>query len=298
MQVWVILSTLFAVLQAVMVILSKYIMKNLTSEATLTYMLLIQLILVVSYNTYKGYPVKFNVYSMVGGITFGIANLGLMMGVDKATNPGLADALMRLQVLFTTIFSVLFLNQKITNKTIIGMVLAIVGAIMITYTKKTDKKNKKEGFKNIDKIPWYIFPLLGGILLSVKDVCGVAAVKNGMEPASFVFSVALFSSLALMLYNYSITRSFLPKFKNNNNRVETIIQLMIAGISMTVAAYVITHAMPLAPNAGYSKSLSLLSVVLTTGYSVIFLKDNITTQKLLGVISLIIGCLFVSLFGG
>ena len=75
MQVWVILSTLFAVLQAVMVILSKYIMKNLTSEATLTYMLLIQLILVVSYNTYKGYPVKFNVYSMVGGITFGIANL-------------------------------------------------------------------------------------------------------------------------------------------------------------------------------------------------------------------------------
>ena len=176
------------------------------------------------------------------------------------------------------------------------MVLAIVGAIMITYTKNTDK-NKKEGFKNTDKIPWYIFPLLGGILLSVKDVCGVAAVKNGMEPASFVFSVALFSSLALMLYNYSITRSFLPQFKNNNNRVETIIQLIIAGISTTVAAYVITHAMPLAPNAGYSKSLSLLSVVLTTGYSVIFLKDNITAQKLLGVISLIIGCLFVSLFG-
>lgn len=297
MQVWIILSTLFAVLQAVMVILSKYIMKNLTSEATLTYMLLIQLIVVILYNTYKGYPVKFNVYSMVGGITFGIANLGLMMGVDKSTNPGLADALMRLQVLFTTLFSVLFLNQKLTNKTIIGMVLAIIGAIMITYTKKTDK-NKKEGFKNIDKIPWYIFPLLGGILLSVKDVCGVAAVNNGMEPATFVFSVSLFSSVALMLYNYSITHSFLPQFKNNNNRVETIIELMIAGLSMTVAAYLITHAMPLAPNAGYSKSLSLLSVVLTTGYSVIFLKDKLTAQKLFGVISLIIGCIFVSLFGG
>jgi drug/metabolite transporter (DMT)-like permease len=177
-------------------------MKNLTSEATLTYMLLIQLIVVILYNTYKGYPVKFNVYSMVGGI-----------------------------------------------------------------------------------------------LLSVKDVCGVAAVNNGMEPATVVLSVSLFSSVALMLYNYSITHSFLPQFKNNNNRVETIIELMIAGLSMTVAAYLITHAMPLAPNAGYSKSLSLLSVVLTTGYSVIFLKDKLTDQKLFGVISLIIGCIFVSLFG-
>ena len=136
-----------------MVILSKYIMKNLTSEATLTYMLLIQLIVVILYNTYKGYPVKFNVYSMVGGI-----------------------------------------------------------------------------------------------LLSVKDVCGVAAVNNGMEPATVVLSVSLFSSVALMLYNYSITHSFLPQFKNNNNnnRVETIIELIIAGLSMTVAAYLITHAMPLA----------------------------------------------------
>ena len=299
MELWVILSILFATLQAVMVITSKYIMTNLTPVATLTYMLFIQIIFVIVYNIVKGYSYNFNIFSIVGGVAFGIANLGLMVGVDKAPNPGFADALMRLQVLVTTLFSVIFLNQKMTFKSVIGMIIAVIGAVLITYTKKDEKKNEKKNEKKsfLDKIPWYVFPLVGGVLLSVKDICGVAAVNSGMQPASFVFSVALFSYIALMIYNYSLTHSFLPQFKDTKKQKETILELLVSGLSSAIAAYVITSAMPMAPNAGYSKTLSLLSVMLTTGYSVIVFKDKISIQKILGIISLIIGCIIVTLFG-
>jgi len=86
----------------------------------------------------------------------------------------------------------------------------------------------------------------------------------------------------------------MPQFKNEKKINETIIYILIGGIAMGAAAFCITAAMPMAPNAGYSKSISLLSVVLSTLYSVVVFKDSINRQKILGILGLIIGCLFVS----
>ena len=47
MEVWLVLSSLYAILQAVMVITSKYIMKNLTPVATLTYLLFLTGVLAI-----------------------------------------------------------------------------------------------------------------------------------------------------------------------------------------------------------------------------------------------------------
>jgi len=298
MNLWLILSLLFSFLQAVMIIMSKYAMSNMDPTSLMTYLLVIQVVIVVFYNWMKGYKMYFDKYSILGGVSFGIANLGLMTGIDKAPNAGLADALMRLQVILTTIFSVVFLKQKLTIKGVSGMVLAVMGAIMITYTKsdkKDDKKDDKKG--KDDSIPWYVYPLVGGALLSIKDISGVLAVNKGMSPQNFVFSVAFFSCISLLIYNYTITHSFMPKFKDDKKRNQTMLEIFIASAASTIGAYAITTAMPMAPNAGYSKAISLFSVVLTTLYSITEFNEKLSTQKLSGIATLLIGAVIVSLSG-
>jgi len=297
MELWLILSGLYAILQAVMVVASKYIMKNLTPVATLTYLLFFCFIIIVICNWSIGYKMYSNKYSIVGGIALGISYLGLMIGIDKAPNAGLADALLRLQIIITTFLSVIFLKQKLTNKGIFGIVLAAVGAFMITY-KKSDTKDKKSDTKDKkDVIPWYVYPLLAGIFISICDVAGVKAVQEGMSPATYVYSTCLMGFIIIFMYNYTLTHSFFPQFKDNKKKNKTILELLIAAIATTFSTYAITTAMPMAPNAGYSKAISLFSVVLSTLYSVIVFNDKINIQKTLGIIGLLIGCIFVSLAG-
>ena len=294
MELWIVLSLIFAVLQAIIVIASKYAMTNMDPVATVSYVLIGQFIVVACYNLFKGYKLNFDMLSILGGVSFGLAQLGLMLGLDKASNPGLADALLRLQVVMTTLLSVVFLGHPLSYTGIIGIAIAIVSAIMISYDPRENFDNNKE--KKEATIPWYVYPALGGVFLSIKDVLGVVAVNKGTTSEMFVFSVSLFSALTLFIYNYYLTKTIEPQFKNDKNKYESLLFIVIAAICGAISQFTITTAMPLAPNAGYAKSISLLSVVFTTFYSVEVFHDSINVQKSVGILGLIIGSVIVSLF--
>ena len=68
----------------------------------------------------------------VYGITFGLSQFGFLFTATKLGLPsGMASLIVQLQVVFTPIFALIFLNQRIFAATILGIITSLIGLLII-----------------------------------------------------------------------------------------------------------------------------------------------------------------------
>jgi drug/metabolite transporter (DMT)-like permease len=194
MKTWLLLSLLLPLFSSGYTLLTKSALSKLEPASFSSYSLLIASILIITYNVVKGKKIEITTYSTIGGLAFGLAVMGLTIGIDDAPNPGLAAALYRTQTVLTAVLSVFFFGYQLNIEGIVGMMVTLFGAYLIATDHKEAVKTDEPGVvpgkskRRLDQSNWFIYPTLAGVALTVKDLTGMASLKSGMAPSVFAVS--------------------------------------------------------------------------------------------------------------
>lgn len=134
---WVVFALLSAFFASLVAILGKIGISNIDTTLATTVRSLIMFLFLAGVSTYLGVFDKVKqldqkalIFITLSGIAGALSWLFYFYALKKGPAAGVA-ALDRLSVVFVLILAVLFLNQAITTKVIIGGILLTVGAILL-----------------------------------------------------------------------------------------------------------------------------------------------------------------------
>ena len=295
MKEWLLLSLFLPLFSAGYTLLTKTALQSLTAPSFSMYSLGIALMVLYSYNVINGRNIDITPLSVIGGISFGLAIMGLTVGINEAPNPGLAAAVYRTQTIITAIASVFLFGKQLDLQGIIGMLITLFGAYLIA----TDKKDiiepgihggvaiSKE--KVLDKSNWFIYPALAGIALTVKDLTGIESLQSGMQASVFATSQLLFATLVAVIHKYYEDGTLALKFKKKANDKEALVTMSGAAIINSAWVVVAIAAMTIAPNPGYSKAMTMGGIIISTIASRFMFGDKLDMRSYGGIAAIVAG---------
>ena len=258
---------------------SKELLKYIGADSYTGIALLGAGILSLLYNFHTGIKTRVNRFSVISGIAFGIATLLFEQALKKAGNPGLANAMYRSQAALTAVVSVFVLGSSLSLVGLLGVCATVAGAALVAK----DHEGKKEGFealRNEDRPKptsrgdhqvqkafdgsWIAMALTAGILLTVKDITAVLALKGGkMSPSSYVVSQCLFGALIVFAYKFATEGTLRPKLVGDANLTDLIAGLGLVSLDNFLWCAVLVHLMSVARNPAFPKAVTMSGVALT-----------------------------------
>tara|TARA_A100001011_G_scaffold209385_1_gene217575 strand:- start:1291 stop:2214 length:924 start_codon:yes stop_codon:yes gene_type:complete len=254
-------------------LVSKATLAEIDAKSYTGLVLLITAGLSLIYNFVTKIVTKINMFSIFAGCSYGLATLFFEEALNIATTPGLVNGLYRSQVALTAIASVYFLGSDLSYTSMLGIIITIMGAFIISLHKSKHvkesyepgiTKEKKYIKDNNENTQWVPLVLLAGLLATVKDIAGVYSVKQGkMKPSSFVFSQCFFGAITVLIYQYFISGELIPKLRPNGNWENAIIGITSAGLDNFLREYVLIYLMSHSRNIAYPKTVTMLGIPLT-----------------------------------
>ena len=235
----------------------------------------------IIYNFVKGNRITAPFLSIVSGICFCISKLSAMEGYKVAPNPGLIQAMAKLQIILLTFLSVIFFNSKIHFKEIIGIIIALIGGFIISLSK--NNQNHK-----IDSY-WYMYGLLSGVMITGNDISVIKLIRGGLKGTEITTPILGVTFIMTVLYKYIITKNYKISFKNDNFKHITILQMLFGGVFAAVNLLFLSEGLALSKNPGTAKSITMLSIVLLTISSIYFFNDTLDGLTWGGILLLMVG---------
>jgi transporter family protein len=178
------------------------------------------------------------------------------------------------------LLSFLFLGERLSTVSFIAILLVLVGCIFIALPKE------KTAFK-LEK--WLMWAVSAALVIGFADFLSKIAINRG-GPYAFMFILSLLQLPVALLY-YSSQ----PKKHKQLPKVHAKIwALSIAGIAMLVSGLLCFY---MALGSGPASLVSPISgayVVITVILSLVFLKEKLRKNQLIGVVLAIIGVLLTS----
>jgi drug/metabolite transporter (DMT)-like permease len=289
---WLLLSLLLPLFSSAFSLASKELLKYTQPTSYTAYVLLVSGVGAIVYNLVAKKAMYVTPLSVVSGIVFGLATFGFESAVSVAKNPGLVNALYRSQAALTALLSVYFLNSKLSLAGGIGVVMTVFGAYLAAMDKNSEREGRMSPHKALrpshrgranglrhepftqeeHHLPqtsdqkdsnWVLWVAIAGVLMTIKDLTAVKCIKNGMKASNYVVSQLLFGGLVMLAYKLYKTGTLSLELKDESKRKEVIIGIGGAALDNLLWCAVLVYAMSIAPNPGYPKALTLLSVVIT-----------------------------------
>lgn len=299
------LTSLLPLFSTVFSLSSKELLKYIGPDSYTGFALLGAGILSLLYNFHTGTKTKVNTFSVISGIAFGTATLLFEQALKRAGNPGLANAMYRSQAALTAVVSVFVLGSSLSLISLLGVCATIGGAALVAK----DHEVKKEGFealrnedrpkamdkgdrkvqKAFDK-SWIAMALTAGVLLTVKDITAVLALKGGkMSPSSYVVSQCLFGALIVFAYKLFTEGTLRPKLAGDANVMDLIAGLGLVSLDNFLWCAVLVYLMSVARNPAFPKAVTMSGVALTAFLSSFLFKGaSLDRDQWIG-IALILG---------
>ena len=298
MKDWLLLSLLLPLFSAGYTLLTKSALHGLEPASFSCYSLLIASIIVISYNLARGEKIKITGYSALGGVAFGLAVMGLTVGINNAPNPGLAAAIYRTQTVLTAVLSVFLFGYHLNLEGVMGMMVTLYGAYLIATDKKHAPKAEEPGLvlekkdRKLNTQDWFIYPAVAGVALTVKDLTGMKSLKSGMSPSVFAVSQLVFATIVAFIHKY---------FKSGHLELEyigkpspqSLVELAGAAIINSVWVAVAIAAMTMAPNPGYSKAITMFGVIISTIASTFMFNDKLDGRSYGGIAAIVFGIMLL-----
>lgn len=251
-------------------------------------------ILGMGYFLYKGNKIKITIETLIGGISYGIALAGLIIGIGKAANPALPQSAYRFQTALTFIGSYLLFKSKMTGIAILGIVLTLLGVYLLS--DKEDSKNKQQETKILGLPEWFVYAAGGGVALTVKDLVSVSYFKKGLKPINFTSQQSLWGGIVILLLALFTNRFDSLKNLNHEELIKSVSSSSLLGVINILWTTILVIAMGLAPNAGYPKAITDLGIVLTAlASSYLFKGSDLTMKEWGGVASMVAGVMLVTI---
>jgi len=217
--------------------------------------------------TVYGRGLSYGKKEMIGGlINVALFMLFLNFGVMLSVNPALSATLIYTQPIFLVILSAIFLSKKPSVLQLLGVIIAISGAI---YSAGITGFNLGSIISLIGGLIWAIGTLYYQVFLIEKDV---------IKLNSFM---ALFSALFLLPFT---PINFYFKFT-----ISGILVAVIIGITAQAIGFIAWFNSIKQLGSFLSSSLSLLVPVMSYLFSFIILDEVPTFQQLLGSAIVLLG---------
>lgn len=203
-----------------------------------------------------------------------LANVTSLKSIELAPNPGYSLVISKSYVVFTTIFSYLFLQGEITPRKALAIVIIILFSALIAIDPRKTKAVTNNNWL------WYtLYSFVGWGLLSLT-------IK--------FLTLRGIPTLVMLTYLYIFVTSFIGfeifwrKIKIMFNR-QSWYYFGLIGVSSAVFNYFNFYSVGIAPNVGYVNAINAASISLVTIFSILLFGDEFSWRKLAGVFGVTIG---------
>jgi drug/metabolite transporter (DMT)-like permease len=202
-----------------------------------------------------------------------------LKAIDIAPNPGYSLVLSKSYVLFTTIVAVVFLNQGLSWRKAIAILLIVAFSALIMVNPKSSKQVKN------NKWIWLSFGAFfawGMLSLSSKYLF-----THGVATYAFLIYLYILVTICIVATN-RITHRTLRGISSSHWSL-----LVGTGIFSTLFNLGQFEAIRMAPNVGYVNAINAGSISLVTVLAVLLFKDELTLQKAIGIGGVTVGLLLL-----
>lgn len=202
-----------------------------------------------------------------------------LKAIDIAPNPGYSLVLSKSYVLFTTIVAVVFLNQGLSSRKAIAILLIVAFSALIMVNPKSAKHVKN------NKWVWLSFGSFfawGMLSLSSKYLF-----THGVATMTFLIYLFALATICIVVANKMTSKTF-----QSISSLHWAL-LLGTGIFATVFNLGQFEAIKTAPNIGYVNAINAGSIALVTVLAVLLFKDELTLQKGIGIVGVTAGLLLL-----
>ncbi len=238
------------------------------------------------------------IYSIIAGISFGLATFFITLALKYINNPGIPSILVRGGIIFTYIFSFFLFNEKFNIYKFLGILIVIL-SIFIEIRPDIMKIKSKNNI-------WILFTLLSSISAAILNTTSKLSLKK-INDTQLNVIILLFGYLTNVLIQFLQDKSFglkklnkpkkkdLSKIKILNQK--PIIAIIGGIITLIIFRYYLTKAIKVSQNPTYPRMIFNTQYILTLLLSLFILNSStIKTKEIISSILMLIGALIFSLF--
>lgn len=213
-------------------------------------------------------------YMLTLSLAYKNSDFSLVYPMARGTAPG-----------FLLLWSLLFLNEKLTNWGLLGLVLIISGLLL------TGASSLIQNWTNLPNIKGILAALATAFLISVYTFVDGIAVKRGpaLPYGLLMFTLIPIWSTPFVLRNYGWSQ-VIGEWKLQPGR------FLIAGFLGVLAYLIALYAYSFAP-ISYSGAIREISVVLGALAGWRFLGENLGSVRAIGAFIIFSGILMIALLG-
>jgi drug/metabolite transporter (DMT)-like permease len=199
--------------------------------------------------------------------------------------------LMALSPPFTALFSWIFLNEELSSRSWIGMLLTLLGVALVVLKK--EEREIKNGFFNKVKFSYPVWGILLGLGGAVGQAGGLVLSKYGMQGYNAFASaqIRVLAGIAGFLVLFFIMKLWKEAYKALSYR-KPMLQLSLGaffgpflGVSFSLLAVQLT-------SAGIAATIMSIVPVLIIPPSIILFKEKVTLKEAIGAILAVSGVAF------
>jgi len=209
-----------------------------------------------------------------------LGNIFSLKSIERAPNPGYSLIISKSYVVFTTIAAVLFFRASLDFRSITAIALIIIGSACITLNQKMKM------IKTTDSL-WLLYAFGAFFCWGLLSLASKYAESIGIDV------------LPRLIYLHMIvTTLILAEMKWKQTKLISltkgqIILLFMIGILSAGFNFFMQQGITTAPNIGFINAINASSIAAVSVFSAIIFHDELTKQKLLGVIMVTLGLIIL-----
>jgi drug/metabolite transporter (DMT)-like permease len=207
-----------------------------------------------------------------------LGNAMSMISIELAPNAGYSLVLSKSYVVLTSILAVPLFGAQLTLPAIVAIGLIVASSALIMINPKEAHRAKSNA--------WILLALGSFLCWAFLSLSAKYLISQGIPTLVFltyVFAIAvtcILVEMKLKKINFGIVKKRLWPF-------------VLIGVTAAGFNFFNFYAISIAPNVGYINATNAASIGAVTALSVILFKDELTRQKLIGVIGVITGLLLL-----
>lgn len=218
-----------------------------------------------------------------------IGNLSAFTAGIKSPNPGFATAIQSGSILVVTFVSVLFLGSSLSWFKLLGSLTVIIGVALLVINKINKQKNQSSVNKGLEWEILSVFAAIGFALMAIGTKMAYQLGFSALEINIFIFGI---NFLGFLILGRKQLKQWVWEIKKNKN---FLFFIFIAGTFSFLGNIFTVKGLGLAPNPGYHDAVRYTQILFTTLASAPLLNSSLNKQKLLGVITVLIGVIIIAL---
>lgn len=210
-----------------------------------------------------------------------LGNTMSLLSIELAPNAGYSLIISKSYVVLTSILAVFLFNAPLTVQSMISIAVIVASAALVMVNPKATHRAKSASWVPLAIGSFFCF---GFLSLLAKHL-----ISGGMPTVVFLAYVFAITTVCIIIE---------MAYKRVNPGIITmhIWPFLLIGTVNVGFQFFNFYAVSIAPNVGFVNATNTASIGAVTGLSILLFKDEMTTQKLVGIVGITAGLLMLFLW--